>query len=239
MEHIKKHKMLAIGTGIVLIAVISFSFHQNKSNNHLSDYRVPPLIKPDCSSLKNSNNSPVTISLNAPNVSIMRDKIKTLALKYKGVITSDSFSSYPLYQYPTTPTVSESMPATSDSATISAIFEKSQNEFLTELNDVVRTSGGVNTGYSYTDLTQPQYGGVYTTYASCADMMHNISSDLLQLQIFTKAIKEVHEPEEISLLSKSISSARDNLQSDVNNINNLFVTSDKPSVSITINTIQK
>jgi hypothetical protein len=169
----------------------------------------------------------------------MRDKVKALVLKYKGKITSESFNSYPIYSYSTPPTVSANPSETSESSSINAIFEKSQSEFLVELSDVVRNSGGVNTGYSYTDLTQPQYGGIYTTYASCADMMHNISSDLLQLEIFTKAIKEGRKLEEISLLSKSITSARDTLQSDVNNLNNLFSTSDKPSVSITINSLQK
>jgi len=241
MEKVKKHSVVIIVI-LALLVIISFAVHSSyKKNYSLADFGVPPLLKPDCSSVKNTNtNSPVTISLNAPNVSAMRDKIKLLIIKYNGQVTSDSFNSYPIVAsapsgYPS-PTINAS---SQDTANITATFDKSQNDFLTDLSGVVVSSGGVNTGYSYTDASQPQNGNIYSSYTSCINMIQSIQADILQLEIFTKALKEDNNLGDVSLLSQSVSTAKSNLQNDVNNINNFFATSDEPSVSISINTLQK
>ena len=237
MDNIKKHSSVVILV-LVLVVVVSFAIHGNKKNGTLADFGIPPLAKSDCSSLKNSNNSPVTVSFSAPNVSSMRDKVKALITKYNGQITSDSFNSYPSYPVAYKGSVSSSS-TSQDSANINATFDKSQNEFLTELSEVVKNGGGVNTGYSYTDANQPQYAGAYTAYSSCASMMQSVSVDLLQLKIFTKALKESEDPGEIALISQSIATAKTTLTSDASTVNSFFATSEKPSVTISIITLQK
>lgn len=241
MDKIKKHSVIVIVILALLVIVItSFAVAGYRKNYSLADFGISPLLKPDCSSVKNTNNnSPVTISLNAPNVSVMRDKIKLLIIKYNGQITSDSFNSFPTINTPTSyPSVIPNA-SSQDTANIIATFNKSQNDFLTELSGVVTSSGGVNTGYSYTDNSQPQYGNVYSSYTSCINMMQSVSADILQLEIFTKALKDDSNVADISLLSQSISTVKSTLQNDVNNINNFFATSDEPSVSISINNLQK
>ena len=234
MEKAKKYSVV-IMLALVIVIITPFAIHRDSKKYSLADFGMPPLLKPDCSSLKTANNnSPVTINLNAPNVSAMRDKIKNLITKYNGHITSDSFSSY-APSVPAVPTVTSSQDSTNSTAT----FDKSEYAFLTELSDVVKSSGGVNSGYTYTDGSQPQYNTGYSSYASCVNSMMNISSDILQLKVLTNALKEERETLNISLLSQSITNFKITLQSDINTVNSYFTVSDQPSVSISVNSLQK
>jgi hypothetical protein len=243
MDNLKKYYMV---TGVVVLALIiviaSFVTDNYKRNYSLADFGVAPLLKPDCSSLATADaNTPVTISLNAPNVSLMRDQVKALILKYNGHITSDSFNSYapsapvPLTSYSNLPAVASSQ----DSANINATFDKSQDAFLAELSSTVKSAGGVNSGYNYTDGTQPQYNIGYSSYTSCVNAMMNVSADILQLKVLTQALKEEHNTLNLALLSQSISTAKTTLQNDANSANAFFTTSNQPSVSISINALQK
>lgn len=245
MDKIKKDTLvLILGVSlVVIVAVITcVNLTSNRRQYSLADYGIQPLSKPDCSSLEKENaTSPVNISLNAPNVSSMRDKIKALIPKYNGKLTSDSFNSYPSY-----PSYSPSpMPVypidsySQDSANLVITFEKSQNEFLTELADVVKAGGGINTGYNYVDTTDPQYSYGYSSYSSCISSMQSVKADMLQLEIFTNALRKARSGEEVSLIGQSIANSKINLQNDVSMVNNFFAISNKPSVNISINAIQK
>ncbi|MDD5152800.1 MAG: hypothetical protein PHS95_02240 [Candidatus Pacebacteria bacterium] len=226
----QKNVIVAVLVVVVILAVGFFYVSHKERNYSLADLGIPELLKSDCSSVKDTTaNSPVSISFNAPNVSKMRDEVKALATKYEGRVISDSFNSYP----GSTPDS-----YSQDSASITVVFDKPASEFLTELSAKVKSSGGMDTSYNYTDGSQPQYGG-YSSYSSCINMMQIVSADTLQLQIFTKALKEERSPAKILLLSQSISTINNTLQSDINNVNNFFQTSEKPSVSISIYSFQK
>ena len=231
MDKAKKHSV-AITVVLALLVIVYFAVHGDRKNYSLADFGVPPLIKPDCSSVSNTNvTSPVSVSFNAPNVSDVYNKIKTLITKYNGHITSDSFNSYPS---------SDSKTPSQDNASVTVTFDKSQVDFLTELSSTVKNAGGVNTNYNYTDGNPSPYNTGYSSYSSystCVTMMQNVQTDVMQLELFIKALKEEHSPQNIAFLSQSISTVKSTLQTDVNNMNSFFGTSDKPSVSISINTL--
>ena len=241
MENIKKHSVLIVVIVLVFLFVVCVSVFNNNRNYSLVDFGVQPLLKTDCSSVQNaSNNSPVMISFNVFNVSSVHDQIKTLITKYNGHIENDSFNSY---SYPTQTPSSQIITAvpvniSQDSSSIVVTFDKSQDQFLTDLSSLIKSVGGVNTGYSYNDGSQPQNGG-YSAYTTCVNMMQSVQADVLQLEVFTKALKEEHNAAKISLLSQSIYNIKSTLQNDVNNMNGFFATSNKPSVSISINSLQK
>jgi len=240
MDIIKKHSVMVTIVLVVLIIGI-FAISHDKKNYSLVDFGIPPLAKSDCSSVKDSNNnSPITVSFNVPNVSSLHDQTKALVTKYSGHITSDSFNSYsyPTQSFTNTPQVVAPANISQDSANIVATFDKSQNEFLADLTNIIKSAGGVDASYSYTDGSQPQNGG-YSSYTTCVNMMQSVQADVLQLQVFTHALKEERNPANISLLSQSISTVKTTLQTDVNNMNSFFATSDRPSVSISLNTLQK
>ena len=229
MDNVKKHHVLIIIVLAVLI-ILFFRISSRKENDSLFSFGLSALTKTDCSSFKNSNIiSPVTISFNAPNVSMVQGKIKVLVAKYNGHIKNQSFSSYP----------SSTPDAPDENASIEATFDSSQDEFLAELSEVVKTSGGVNNGYNYNDGSSTSQYGEYSSYSSCMEMMETVSTDAIQLETLTRRLEQEHNKTNISLLSQSIYNTKTTLKTDVNNANNFFATSGKPSVSISIYTLKK
>ncbi|HEY4513101.1 MAG TPA: hypothetical protein VJH06_01125 [Candidatus Paceibacterota bacterium] len=236
MEITKNNRVLLVILIVVLVLAV-FSSSNKKKNYSLSDLGVAPLVKSDCSSFKDKEaSSPVTISFDVPNVSSMREKIMGLIEKHKGHITSDSFNSYPGSFEPGMPPASSQ-----DELSINATFEKSQAEFLTELSNLVKSVGGTDTNYNYTDGSKYAYGyGTgYSSYSSCNEMLQFVQADMLQLEVLIKALKEEHDPSNISLLSQAISNVKTTLQTDVNSLNDFFSAPDKPSVNISVYTLQK
>ena len=184
----KQHLVLII---IVIILIVGFlSMSSRKSRYSLADLGVSPLLQTDCSLVKDSGNSPVTISFNAPQVPSLHEKVKELVKKYNGHITSDSLYSYA--------TGDPSIPS-EDSATVIATFDTKREEFLAEMSTLMKNSGGVNTNYSYSDGTDY---GVYSPYTSCTSMLQTVWSDALQLEILTKALKREDRTRNIALLSQ-------------------------------------
>ena len=227
MDKVKKHSVVVIIV-LSLLVITSFAFRNYRNNNTtLADLGVTPLLKSDCSSVLNTNvTSPVSVSFNAPHVSILHDKIKLLIAKYNGHITGDSLNSYPSLD-PKTPS--------QYNANITVTFDKSQTDFLNELSSTVKSSGGVDTNYNYTDSTSAT--SAYSSYSTCITMMRYIQTDMLQLSLFMKSLKEEHNSQNISFLSQSIYTVQGTLQNDINNINNFFSTSTKPSVDIFVGSL--
>lgn len=230
MANVKRHWVLVVLVS-VLVAVVGCTMNNNRGNYSLADFGVQPLATADCSSLKNvKQNSTVNFSFNASDVSSLRDKVKVLIAKYNGHISFDSFESYPA------PHDSKSSSYSQDTASIAVTFDKSQNEFLAELSSVVKSSGGINSNYNFSDVAQSQ------PYSSCVNTMQNVATNLLQLEVFTKALRGERNAFNVSILSQSISNTKGNLQNDVNSLNDFFPSSagnGKPLVSISISTLQK
>lgn len=229
-----KMKKYLLYLALVLIVILGFAlswlraayWNEAENNYSLTDLGVYPPTSSDCSSIKNSDNSyPVTLTFNAPDVSAMRDKIKTLAEKYKGQISTDSFYSYPSGSY------------SQDSVNLIILFPDSQQKFLDELSTLVKSEGGTNSGYTYQNGNQQQYG--YSPYTSCLTMLQTMAVDQKQLEVLTDALRRSHKLQTISLLSQSISTARTTLQTDINNLNDFFRTADNPTVNITVSSIPK
>ena len=227
MDKIKKHQHAVVLVSLVVI-VVSFAYLSASKNHYsLADFGVSPPRERDCSQAKDPVNSSTTVSFNAPDVPSMRDKIKELIKKHNGSIVSDSLESY----WGEGEYVSED-----SSAYITAVFETSRAEFLSELSVLIEDVGGVNEGYNYTDGSG--YDS-YSPYGSCASMMHDVAADFLELKILAKALKQENRIKNIALLSRSVNDSRIALQESVDAVNSFFTVSDKPSVDISIYTIRK
>ncbi|MDP9248965.1 MAG: hypothetical protein M3M85_00405 [bacterium] len=221
----KEHKIVLVGVLVIIAGVMVIS--GGKNHYSLADFGVSPLIGKNCSETPGTQNSPVAISFNSPYVPSVREKIKELITKHGGKITNDSLESY----------WSEGgYTASDDTSYMTAIFETSREEFLVELSVLIEESGGVNEGYNY---SSGEDYGAYSSYASCASMMHDVAADFLELKILTKALKEENKTKNISLLSQSIAESKMSLQESVDIANNFFSASDKPAVDISIFTLQK
>lgn len=224
MQNIKQH-IVCVVLLLAAVGVLAYGYfwlYAPQKSYSLTDLGAAALISSDCSVAKDDAGTgyPVTISFNAADVVGMREKIKALAEKYKGQISSDSFSSYPYENY------------SMDSANITVSFEKSQKEFLDELATLVKASGAKDNNYSFQDNAQ-QYG--YSPFTTCSNFLQNVMTDKLQLEIFTQAMRREHNPKNISLISQSVSTTHTNLQNDVNALNEFFKTAGKPAVNIIIN----
>ncbi|GEM_PF-5496774 len=226
MPHKKYWILLVV---VLVIIAITKSTHFMKRNAD-SNYGFEDLSAPDCSALKNGDNSSVNLSFNATDVSLVREKIKTLALKYNAEIQSDSFNSYPTYP----PMIGSPtpMPMNQDSANLNLYFKTGQKEFLNELSGVVKAAGAIDAGYNYSGNNSP-YG--YSSYSSCLNMMQNVASDKLQLNIFTDALGDERDPQKVALIGQAITNVRNNLQNDIRTVNEMFKSNAKPLVTININ----
>ena len=229
----KKHLIIILFISLLyIISVVVYHARDDRKNYStysLADFGVMPLLKSDCSILSSTTvGSPISISYDAPNVSMLREKIKTVVTKYNGHITSESFNSYPSVDSKTSP---------QDSASVTITFDAYKNDFLTDISSVIKSSGGVNTNYNYSDTNNQSYNSVYSSYSNCTALIQNVQADILQLSLFMKALKEEHNAQNIALLSQSIFVAKNALQTDVNNANSIFGSNDKPTVTITVSTL--
>lgn len=238
MQSPKMNYKLLIVLVLVLFFVGWFFMNKKQTELSLSELGMQSMIKPDCSSVKDSNsqNYPVSVSFGVKNVSDMHDKVKDLIKKFNGQISSDSFNSYPSYQAVpmTLENGAKATQTSQDSANFTVYFDK-PDEFLSALSNLVKDNGGKNTAYNYSDGVQ--YGGGYSTYNSCQSFLQNIQTDVLQLSIFTKALREERSSANISIISQSIANTKSNLQNDISSFNNFFSTVNKPTVNISINSL--
>jgi hypothetical protein len=224
MHKVKPHHIALVLVLIILVAALSAG--SKRKPYSWEEFGVSPLIKNDCREA--SDNSPVAVSFEAPNVPAIHAQIKELVAKHNGHITSDALSSYAGED--------PSMPS-DDNVNMTITFANSTDEFLTELGTVVKSAGGVNTGYNYTDNTA--YNPVYSPLASCTSMMQTARADALILQILADNLKREGKTANITLLSQAMTDAKNKLQGDVDSLNSLFASSDKPSVTISIYTLRK
>lgn len=227
----KNHKGVVVGcivAVIVIVALLIIYFRTSPKEYSFWELGATPLTSNSCDSIKNTSaSSPVSISFTTTKVSDMRVEVNTLVKKYGGIITEDSFSSYPSIPSPS----GEKMSAlTSDSLNITATFDKGQAEFLTDLSLLVKTVGGRNTSYTYSDGSQPSM--VASLYSNCTDLFQRISADNLHINILARALKSERDPHKLAFIGQMISDIRSNLQSDVNSLNNLFTAGAKPTVTI-------
>jgi hypothetical protein len=231
MSYIKKHPgqfIVGLAALIILIAVLAGMGGRHERRYTLSQFGVMPLTSADCEAIKGKDNYPISLSFSAPHVGVLRDQVKATIAKYTGVITSDSFT------YSSNPGSAPS--GSGDSASLTVTFPADQQAaFLAELSTVVKKAGANDSGYSY--QSPGSSSGGYSPYSTCTSMLQNISSDMTQLDIFTKALKRENDPQRISIISQSITTFHNNLQNDVNTMNDFWRTADKPSISISIYTM--
>lgn len=216
-------KWFFVGLAVIAVFVIVYKTMVDDRHYSFADLSVTEPTSLDCLSIKDQKNHSVTISLSAKNVSSIRDKIKTLITKYDGVISNDSFNSYP------------NSSGSSDNANLVVTFAKSQKEFLSELGELTKSMGVSNNNYSFYDGSQ-QYG--YSPYSACLGMVQNVALYKEQLELFNKSLKREHDPKVTVLLGMSISAGQSSLQNAVNSLNDFFKQSNNPSVNINIYTTQ-
>jgi hypothetical protein len=224
MNFIKRHHILSIVI-IFLIIITALNIFTHTKGYSFADLGVTAPTEKDCSALKGKHSvTPVSLSVNVPRVAPLQEKIKTLIVKYEGNITNDSFSSY--QSYPSTP-----VPVNNDSFNLTIEFKKSRQEFLSEVSELIKSSGGTNVNYNYSDST---YDASYSPYASCANSLQRVKISKIQLEVLTKAFRMERNPENISLLSQSIYDARSTLQNSIDTMNSYMTVSDIPSVTISV-----
>ncbi len=224
-------KILLIGGGIVVILVLACGLtvanlrEQRSQRYSLTDFGLISPLTTDCASIRGKENYPVTLSLTTKNVAGMRDEIKTLIAKYNGKVNSDSYNSYLVASSPQA-SVSQ------DSTMLVVSFTQSQKEFFDDLKNVVKNFGAENAGYNF---QSGSLEGAYSPYSTCVGMLYSISLDEKQMEIFTQALRYEKNPETVSLISQSIANVRTTLQSNISNLDSFFLTTNNPTVTISIN----
>ena len=227
MVNIKNH-IICVGVLLVIIGLALGLNLKSWTPKHYSfaDLGVNPPTTTECSQVKDKNNYPVNLSFNAPDVSALRTKIKTLINKYSGQISSDSYNNYP-GPAPQTP---------QENTNLNVSFAQGQKEFLAELTELVKNNNATESGYFF--QSGPPQGG-FSSYSSCLNMLQVVTLDKTQMELFTRSLQRERQAQTISLLSQLISNAKTTLQTDINNLNDFFTTADKPMVSIAINSVPK
>jgi len=220
----REYVVVALSGMVVFLIITIIALFPGNKYYTAKDFGVVPLVSADCSPLKGKTSSSPSISFtNVYDVGALRGEIHNLLLKYHGEVVGDSFDAI---------LPKEDTEGSLEKAYIVALIPSLQKEFLKEVTDFVEQDGGAVENYqSFPTLGEPENG----LYLSCLELLRTVALNEIQTELFFRELKYERNPERISLLSQSLTSARSKLNIAIDSVNSFFGKAGKQSIEIYIN----